>query len=112
MLTAAANVPDWDKILVLVNDSEYGGSGGTLGVGTTHSAAVQIMQHEFGHSFTKLADEYETAYPGFPACSDLTAPGNCEGERQQPDRSRAAEVVRLGGRRNRNSDHCCTPLMR
>ena len=78
VLTAAANAPDWDKILVLVNDSEYGGSGGTLGVGTTHSAAVQIMQHEFGHSFTKLADEYETAYPGFPACSDLSAPGNCE----------------------------------
>ena len=78
VLTAAANVPDWDKILVLVNDAEYGGSGGSMGVGTTHSAAVQIMQHEFGHTFTKLADEYDTAYPGFPACSDLTAPGNCE----------------------------------
>ena len=78
VFAVAGNVPDWDKILVLVNDTEYGGSGGSLGVSTTHSAAVQIMQHEFGHTFTLLADEYETAYPGYPSCSDLTAPGNCQ----------------------------------
>ena len=32
--------------------------------------AVGIAQHEFGHSFTGLADEYTTPYPGYPACSD------------------------------------------
>lgn len=78
VLTAAASVPDWDKILVLVNDSEYGGSGGNISVATTNASSVGIMQHEFGHSFTKLADEYETAYPGYPDCSDLTASPNCE----------------------------------
>jgi hypothetical protein len=35
-----------------------------------HPSAPQIVQHEFGHTFTRLADEYSTAYPGYPACSD------------------------------------------
>lgn len=71
VLSAAAAVPDWDKLMVLVNDTEYGGSGGSVGVATTNESAAEIMQHEFGHSFTLLADEYEDAYPGYPACSDL-----------------------------------------
>ncbi len=78
VLTAAANVPDADKILVLVNDSEYGGSGGNISVASTNAASVGIMQHEFGHSFTKLADEYDSPYPGYPDCSDLTVTPNCE----------------------------------
>lgn len=79
VLSAAASVPDWDKLMVLVNDAEYGGSGGNVGVATTNESAAEIMQHEFGHSFTLLADEYEDAYPGYPACSDLN-PGSapCE----------------------------------
>lgn len=76
---AAANVPNWDEILVLVNDTEYGGSGGSVSVGTLNSYSVQIMQHEFGHTFTQLADEYTTAYPSFPACSDKgTTSAKCE----------------------------------
>lgn len=70
--TAAANVPNWDEIIVLVNDTEYGGSGGSVSVGTLNTSAVQVLQHEFGHTFGQLADEYTSAYPGFPACSDLT----------------------------------------
>ena len=73
VLAAAAAVPDWDKILVLVNDTEYGGSGGSLSVGTRNAMSAGIMQHEFGHSFTLLADEYDTPYPGFPACSDVAS---------------------------------------
>jgi hypothetical protein len=69
-LAAASAVPNWDHITVLVNDSEYGGSGGTIMVGTLNSSAVAILQHEFGHSFFKLADEYEAAFPGYPPCSD------------------------------------------
>ena len=77
VMAAAAAVPDWDTIIVIVNDATYGGSGGTLSVISTHSAATQIAQHEFGHSFVNLADEYETAYPGYPPCSDITGPA-CE----------------------------------
>ncbi len=71
VLSAAAAVPDWDKILVLVNDTEYGGSGGSVSVATRDAQSAGIMQHEFGHTFTLLADEYDAPYPGFPACSDL-----------------------------------------
>jgi hypothetical protein len=72
-MAAAAAYPDWDQILVIVNDTTYGGSGGTVGVFSTHASAVGIAQHEYGHSFTKLADEYETPYPSYPACSDTDA---------------------------------------
>ena len=75
---AAASVPAWDQILVLVNDTEYGGSGGIIGVATTNEYSADIMQHELGHSFTDLADEYETAYPGFPSCSDKSGAYPCE----------------------------------
>ncbi|TCO40405.1 M64 family metallopeptidase [Dokdonella fugitiva] len=70
VLAAAAAYPDWDKIVVVVNDSTYGGSGGDISVTSTHAQAPQIVLHEYGHSFTGLADEYSSPYPGFPPCSD------------------------------------------
>ena len=39
-----------DLILVIVNDSEYGGSGGAVGVASTNSQSVEIMLHEVGHT--------------------------------------------------------------
>lgn len=77
---AGAAVPDWDQILLIVNDTTYGGSGGTkLAVVSMHSQAVQIAQHEYGHSFANLADEYTSAYPGYPPCSDVPgSPSPCE----------------------------------
>ncbi len=45
-------------IIVLVNDSEYGGSGGAVAVASTHAAMIDLLLHEFGHSFAGLADEY------------------------------------------------------
>lgn len=77
LTTAAANVPDWDMLLVLVNDSEYGGSGGFAAVASTHADAVEVMKHEFGHQFTDLDDEYDTPFPGFPGCSDLAGGPAC-----------------------------------
>ena len=77
VLAAAAAVPDWDTILIIVNDATYGGSGGTTAVVSLNSWAAQTAQHEFGHSFVNLADEYESAYPGYPLCSDITGPA-CE----------------------------------
>jgi hypothetical protein len=68
--TAAANVPNWDKLLVLVNSNTYGGSGGFAAVASTQSDSVEVMRHEFGHQFTQLDDEYDTPFPGFPTCSD------------------------------------------
>ncbi len=57
-LTLANNFPQYDQVLMLVNDSKYGGSGGWIATTSTHSAAGQIAIHEIGHSFSNLADEY------------------------------------------------------
>lgn len=57
----------WDLILVLVNSTKYGGSGGSIAVSSVHSSASEIVIHELGHTFGNLADEYETPYPGYPS---------------------------------------------
>ncbi|HBL29345.1 MAG TPA: hypothetical protein DD490_21140 [Acidobacteria bacterium] len=75
---AAAAYPDWDQILVLVNDTTYGGAGGSFSVLSRHSAALDVARHEYGHTFTRLADEYDSAYPGYPSCSDLSGSSPCE----------------------------------
>ena len=56
----------YDYIMVMVNDPQYGGSGGEIAVFSVHEAAPLIAVHEFGHTHGGLADEYEDPYPGFP----------------------------------------------
>jgi hypothetical protein len=73
LYAAAASWPNWDKIVVVVNDTVYGGSGGSTPVTSMSPEAAQVVMHEYGHSFTLLADEYTTPYPGFPYCSDYYA---------------------------------------
>lgn len=46
-------------MIISVNDSKYGGSGGTYSVISKHKSSVQIAAHEIGHSFGGLADEYD-----------------------------------------------------
>ena len=48
----------YDKIVVLVNDPIYGGSGGSIAVSYNGGSAPQVVTHEFGHSFGGLLDEY------------------------------------------------------
>ncbi|MDO9235578.1 MAG: M64 family metallopeptidase [Aquabacterium sp.] len=80
VLTAAGDVADWDLLMVLVNDSEYGGTGGQVAVTSTNTDSAQVMQHELGHSFSQLADEYDSPYPGYGLCSDVPGSplGRCE----------------------------------
>ncbi len=71
----AASIPDAaarDLILVIVNDPEYGGSGGAVAVASTHAAAVELILHEQGHSFAFLADEYGGPPP--PQCNNTIEP--------------------------------------
>ncbi|MFM7023439.1 MAG: M64 family metallopeptidase [Flavobacteriales bacterium] len=54
----AANWPDYDQVLIIVNTTWYGGAGGTYAVTSVNATASEIAIHEVGHSFAKLADEY------------------------------------------------------
>ena len=46
-------------LLGVINDSKYGGCGGSWGVyAGANSSASEIAVHEIGHSFARLADEY------------------------------------------------------
>lgn len=60
----ASNMPDFDIAFVLGNSPEYGGCGGTYAFVSKHTAANEIVVHELGHSFGKLADEYWFAGTG------------------------------------------------
>jgi hypothetical protein len=77
VFAAASAVPDWDRILVIVNDTTYGGSGGFLSVASRNGASIEIARHEYGHSFTGLADEYESPF-SYPPCSDGGGASPCE----------------------------------
>ena len=59
-------MPQYDLPVVIVNDSEYGGSGGAILVVSTNASSPEIAVHELGHTFAKLGDEYTSAYPGYP----------------------------------------------
>ncbi|MFH0903339.1 MAG: M64 family metallopeptidase, partial [Pseudomonadota bacterium] len=58
--------PDWDKAMVIVNSTRYGGSGGLVPVTSLHSTWIEGATHELGHTLGSLADEYESCYPSFP----------------------------------------------
>lgn len=73
VFAAAAAEPDWDKIIVLVNSSVYGATGGVITVVSTSGQQNNVAQHEHGHSFGLLADEYDDPFPAFPPCSDVNA---------------------------------------
>jgi hypothetical protein len=51
-----------DAMLILVNDTTWGGSGGAIMISSMHPNAPQIVAHEFGHTVVYLADEYESEY--------------------------------------------------
>jgi hypothetical protein len=64
MHDALAGTP-YEHIIVMVNTDRYGGGGiyNTLNLlMTKHKLFIEVLVHEFGHSFAGLADEY--AYEG------------------------------------------------
>ena len=72
---AAANVP-YDQIYVLVNTDKYGGAGiyNFYSICTADNENSEfVFNHEFGHAFAGLADEYYTSDVGVEDFYDLEA---------------------------------------
>ena len=72
ILGNSLNPSQRDIVLVIVNDSEYGGSGGSVAVTSTNIEVLELILHELGHSFGLLADEYGGPPP--PACNNTIEP--------------------------------------
>lgn len=61
----AALAPDTDgRVIVIVNDSKYGGCAGNFSVCYNGSLMEDVQAHEWGHSFGGLADEYDYGNSG------------------------------------------------
>lgn len=74
LTTAAAQVPEFTVVMVVVNSVVYGGSGGSVGTYSLAGGATEIALHEMGHTAYGLADEYpyyaggtETGHDHHPA---------------------------------------------
>ncbi|MSU56859.1 MAG: hypothetical protein EXS35_01510 [Pedosphaera sp.] len=57
--------PANDLVMMVVNDHEYGGSGGNTLITSVNLFAPEIIVHESGHTFGALTDEYTNAYAGY-----------------------------------------------
>jgi hypothetical protein len=97
VLRAAAAVPDWDQIIVVVQSPIRGGSGGDIAVTSLNPGYVidadiiGVMLHEFGHSFANLADEY-TSLVDLDPCSDINASLTDQCEPNVTDETRATHI--------------------
>ncbi|QFZ17471.1 M64 family metallopeptidase [Saccharothrix syringae] len=58
LTVAAAQVPEFSLVLVVVNSTVYGGAGGSVGTYSLAAGATEIAIHEAGHTAFGLADEY------------------------------------------------------
>ena len=58
MNVLANNFPEYDQVIMVVNDAKYGGSGGWIATFSTDASSIEIFLHELAHSFADLADEY------------------------------------------------------
>ncbi len=72
IVTNTLGASQHDVTLVIVNDPEYGGSGGAIAVASTEASVVELILHEEGHSFGLLGDEYGGPPP--PACDNSVEP--------------------------------------
>lgn len=59
-------MPEYDLPFLVVNDTQYGGSGGQVIIDSVNSSSPEVGVHELGHTFAQLGDEYSDVYPGYP----------------------------------------------
>lgn len=56
-------MPQYDLAMMIVNDPEYGGSGGQVPITSVDYYAPAVLVHELGHTLGDLGDEYDTEAP-------------------------------------------------
>ena len=72
------HVPQFDQILMIANDTKYGGAGYTganIATFSLSESAHMVALHELGHSYAALADEYDFGdchISGEPWASNVT----------------------------------------
>jgi hypothetical protein len=71
MAAAMADAPEHDQIIVMVNDTKYGGAGGTFATTSIAPGSSDVAVHELGHSLFNLADEYDSAVSGWTPCDPV-----------------------------------------
>ncbi|CAM5370178.1 IgA Peptidase M64 OS=Streptomyces griseomycini OX=66895 GN=FHS37_002589 PE=4 SV=1 [Streptomyces griseomycini] len=59
LAVAGNQVPEWNLVMVIVNTTKYGGSGGSVAVFSLADRATEIGLHEMCHTAFGLGDEYE-----------------------------------------------------
>jgi hypothetical protein len=60
LAVASDQVPEWSVVMLIVNSTVYGRSGGSVGVFSRAPQAQEIALHELGHLVPfRLADEYD-----------------------------------------------------
>jgi len=59
-------MPEYDIVIMIVNDPEYGGSGGFPAITSINADGPESVVHELGHSFAALGDEYSDPFSGYP----------------------------------------------
>ena len=62
----AGMMPEYDVVVLVVNDTAYGGSGGEPLIASINTSSAEIAIHELGHNYAGLGDEYSDPYPGYP----------------------------------------------
>ena len=81
--TLNAQVPDWDRAILLVNSSPHGGAGGKVAITSTGGSWTDTALHEFGHSLG-LADEYEY-WVGCPGTKETSSHKHSAVEPDEPN---------------------------
>ena len=108
LVIAAADtwVPEWDVMVVVVNNSEYGGSGATDVAVYSTGTSTTVPIHELGHSGFGLADEYEywAGCASGETTRQLSVRGTVRTERHDHHRSGDDQVGPPGRRGNSVAD--------
>lgn len=66
------------QAIILANSNDHGGTGGQFATLTNNVNSRDVLAHELGHSFARLADEYEVGNGNYYEAVNMTKTSNSE----------------------------------